>query len=192
MLEWPVMVGAVTATALLVRLDSRMFGPYFALSDLLPGAGGELFVDLVRSGDTRRSVVRRLAYPFLLGGFFRAVFDLPVWEVAAAGGLTCGLLLWPLIFGGLPKGVATSDWQLPVLYGSYGGLYVGMAVAGAYSWDWLQATVDGEFWSWVGDQVLPILVVALFLLFARTIFKRVALPYWEKIEKRVAALEQDD
>ena len=67
-----------------------------------------------------------------------------------------------------------------------------MAVAGAYSWDWLQATVDGEFWSWVGDQVLPILVVALFLLFARTIFKRVALPYWEKIEKRVAALEQDD
>lgn len=186
------MVGAVTATALLVRLDSRLFGPYFALSDFLPGAGGELFVDLVRSGDTRRSVARRLAYPLLLGGFLRAVLDMPVWEVAAAGGLTCGLLLWPLVFGGLPKGVASSDWQLPVLYGSYAVLYVGMAVAGVYIWDWLQATVDGKFWSWVGDQVLPVLVVAIVLLFARTIFKRVALPHWDKIEKRATAFEQEE
>lgn len=174
MSPWPTVLLPAIVTALLVRFDAKVIGPYFALSALI-AASESVDRDFYRSGTMRNALARRLLYAAALGVFLFVVLDMPLWEVAATGALTAGLLLWPLVFHGLPYGVSRRDAELPVLYISFVAAYAGLAVAGALLVQLLTYVADGDLRRWFADQflgsfsawVVTLLVVGMYRVMVR-------------------------
>src|SRR4051812_8762006 len=95
---WPLVIIPAAVIAVAVRLDAKLLGPYFALSELVPGFGSDL---MVSDKTTRHAMIRRLIYPFLVGAGI-SVLGVSGLSLAAVGLLGAALLLWPIIFHGLP------------------------------------------------------------------------------------------
>src|SRR6478672_4226358 len=105
---WPLVIVPAATIALAVRLDAKLLGPYFSFSELIPGFGNNLIV-----GDkiTRAAMIRRLVYPLLIGAGISAL-GVSGLSLAAAGFLGAALLLWPIIFQGLPYGISKRSKML--------------------------------------------------------------------------------
>lgn len=114
--------------AIAIRLDSRLIGPYWSVSEIVAGMGGfevELFYSVVRH---RFAIIRRFTFPGVAGAVTALIWaEDALARGALMGGLCALLLLWPLLFHGLPWGVARNDWLLLPLYVA---LLVGFALSG--------------------------------------------------------------
>jgi hypothetical protein len=162
LVAWPLVVAPAAIIALAVRLDAKLLGPYFALSELIPGFGNDLMV-----GDrvTRAAMIRRLFYPLIVGAAasFFGVFGL---SLASVGFIGAGLLLWPIIFQGLPYGVSRYSKTLPILYVSFLISYAGLSLAGGYIVDVMRQAEGGDLAKYVAenfrDWAITGLVVAVF------------------------------
>lgn len=112
--------------ALLVRLEATFVGGYWSWIELFPDIEEE---SAATRATRRKSLWRRVAVPgvvaFAIAAVWPARFDEAACALVGLGG--AALLLWPIVFHGLPWGMRTSDWQVPALYG---GLLVAFAASG--------------------------------------------------------------
>jgi hypothetical protein len=167
MSPWPSVVVPAVITALVVRFDAKLMGPYFALSELIGASDSTTSRHFYGSATLRAALWRRLLYALILGFVLAWTTDLALWEVAAVGILAAGLLLWPVLFHGLPFGISRRDWELPVLYVAFVGSYAALAASGALLQRLMRYVADGDVKRWLGDQLLGALgawIIALFLL----------------------------
>lgn len=162
LVAWPLVVVPAAIIALAVRLDAKLLGPYFALSELIPGFGSDL---MVSDRMTRAALIRRLFYPLLVGAAtsFVGVSGL---SLASVGFMGAVLLLWPIIFQGLPYGVSRYSKLLPVLYVSFLISYAGLSLLGGYIVDVMRQAENGDLGKYVvenfRDWAITGLVVTVF------------------------------
>ena len=162
--------------ALVTRLDAKVVGPYFALSSVIAASEGIGSRFWYTDSQRRLALARRFAYP-CLAGFFLAWTKEAATDIAATGALSAGLLVWPVIFGGLPWYVPRRSWHLLALYSTF---IVGCGLA-SLSGLALQRLVlrfaEGDVSGWLAEQMVStillwlntIVVVLLFrLVFRRT------------------------
>lgn len=124
---YDVLIPAVAA-ALIIRADARLVGPYWAFSELLPGVGS-IYADFGRERSLYRpAVVRRLLYALLPGIYVGIRYDgLSPLDAAIPGAVALLLILWPVVFHGLPVASGVG-WLLAmyaalvVLFGSLSAL----------------------------------------------------------------------
>lgn len=154
-------------TALAIRVDSYFIGPYWSLSEVIAGMGGldsDLFYSLVRN---RFALARRFVFPIFASGIVAFVHPSgALTRGAAIGGLTALLLLWPIIFGGLPRGVAKNDWLLSPLYLSFIVGFISAGLVGASLAELFRQRFQAEGLALLKEIALP----ALVLIIARTAF----------------------
>ncbi|USQ76810.1 hypothetical protein [Ornithinimicrobium cryptoxanthini] len=120
-------LGMAFVVALLIRLDAKFTGPYFAFSDAVfafsrvAGSSGGRNVWL--------ALVRRAAYPFV-GGLAIRLVSHDLTNAVVSGLLAMALLIWPAVFNGLPQALSTA--QALMLYGGLLLLGGGLAATGWY------------------------------------------------------------
>ncbi len=167
---WLTFLLPAMATAIVVRWDAVKIGPYFALSDLIsamPPTQARMFYE-----DTvlRRALYRRFVYPFLLGVVLGGTTDMAMTDVTAVGVVTALLLVWPVVFQGLPWYVPTRTWHLPALYVSFLIAYGALTLSGALVSSLFLRVTRGEIVDWVTNELLANGIVWLVGLFAVSVF----------------------
>lgn len=153
MTSWPVVLLPATFTAMVIRLDAKFVGPYFALSSLISATEGPDARDFYTDPARRRALIRRFLYPVILG-FILGWFVTSSVDIAAAGAVTAGLLIWPVLFHGLPLGVSRRDWEIPVLYLSFSVSFALLAIGGSRLKVLLVAFSNGDVAGWLARQAL--------------------------------------
>ncbi len=100
----------------LIRIDAKVVGPYFSTGELLPSFGGIDSYSFHTKKTLRFALIRRLAYPVILGVVYSFVSSNPA--LALFGGLMTGfLLVWPAwIAPNPPAGVSTRDALYHIFY----------------------------------------------------------------------------
>lgn len=156
--SWTWVVGPAVATALLVRLDAILIGPYFSFPQLIYGWEGVEGRHWYKRSTRRYAAVRRFAYPFILG-IILASAGRDLADTAASGFLAMGLLLWPAVFHGLPYGVSRRDWQVPAVYASILLAYTGLASAGWHTVSLVVSAGDGDIGRYIAEQARDTLLV---------------------------------
>lgn len=163
-LAWWAVVGAFL-TATLIRFDAKAVGPYFAFYELMPGTGLTQALFQGEEKPLRLAVLRRFGYGFLLGIAVAWFLGGSVWDGALAGLLVGALLLWPLLFRGLPTWAAPARLLL-VIYIAVVAVY---AAVGALGYLFVSVVAEGDVILWVqkeGIQFLGSTLVAAFGLTA--------------------------
>ncbi len=171
MSPWPDLVVPAVAVALLVRVDARFVGPYFALSELVAGSEGLAALAFYRRKTLRAAIIRRFLYPLLLGFLLPLALEMPLTDVAWCGALAAGLLLWPVLFHGLPIGVSRRDWEVPALYLSFVGAYASLAATGALLFELAEYAARGDLRRWAAEQFIGWLATAIIGLFLVSVYR---------------------
>lgn len=159
-LSWLEVVVPSAVTALVIRVDSLFVGPYWSVSELVSGMGS-----LYESyGKTRShwAMVRRFVYPAITGfavGWIDA--DLGPSGAAVLGTVTALLLLWPIVFHGLPLGVARNDWLLVPLYLGFTLAFAASAMLGWFFIDYARAQGHGSALRYLKEQGLEWAITAV-------------------------------
>lgn len=165
---WPIVVIPAFILALIVRIDAKLLGPYFSFSELIPGFGNEL---LFSQKSTRAALVRRLLYPLAIGLIISSwdSMDVSRSSLVAIGLLGSILLLWPIVFHGLPRGISARSKLIPVLYLSLMISYGGLALSGGYVADIMRNAGDGDIWAYVRESFRDWFITGLVVLFFTSI-----------------------
>lgn len=113
---WQMLMPSVTI-ALGIRLLA-VFGPkYFSWIELLSVVQGESQETRV---ERRKAIGQRTAVPVVIVAVWTLIIpDIHWLDGAFIGAVAAGLLLWPMVFHGLPHGVYKNDWLLAPVYGSF-------------------------------------------------------------------------
>ena len=151
-LPWYAVLIPAAVTALVIRADARLIGPYWTFLELIPGLEG-VDADFWYERPTLWfAIIRRYAYVASAGAVMAIVRD--EWSVddaALLGAAVVGLLLWPIVFHGLPYGVLRRDWQLIPLYIGVVASFVSASVVGRLAVDYVNAQADGHPLDWVKE-----------------------------------------
>jgi hypothetical protein len=173
--SWVAVLLPAVAVALVVRLDARMVGPYFALSELVPGYSGLDAHFFYVARKLNLALVRRFAYPAITAAILGA-FGYPLVDALAAVGVGACLLLWPVVFHGLPRGVSRRDWEVPAIYGLMLVGFLGAGASGYYAVDWMRFLGDGSARDFLvqsgGEALFWFLVGVLATAFMRPVSER--------------------
>lgn len=152
-MPWYQLVLPAALTALVIRLDAVWIGPYWTFMEVVPGMGGTDVEWWYERPTLRWAIARRYLYVVLLGVALAFVDDeLTIWDAALVGAFVAGLLLWPIVFHGLPYGIAPSDWQLIPLYL---GVVMSFTGAGATGWlaiEYIREQSGGDVGKWITDK----------------------------------------
>ncbi len=124
-------------------------------------------------GTLRAALVRRFAYPFLLG-LVLSMSGIRLIDSGVAAALAMILLLWPALFQGLPYGVSRRDWQVGVLYLLLPAAFFGLSVAGWYIPEIIRSAANGDVVGYLlglaRDGLLTSLATAFAIAFIRGSF----------------------
>jgi len=82
---------------------------------------------------------------------------------AAAGITITGLLLWPIVIHGLPRGRLKADWMLAVVYGAVLATYIGAVMAGQL---FFVLVAERDLTSWLRDEFLQLLFTGVLIALA--------------------------
>jgi hypothetical protein len=169
-MEWYEVLLPAVAVNLAIRLDSLVIGPYWAFSEVIAGMGGT-DVDFWYSKQTVRfSIFRRFFYVAAMGAALDLYYGgVSGRDAALIGAISAGLLLWPIVFHGLPLGVAKNDWQLIPLYVSVIGGFISSALFGQYAVDFIREQSGGDLVGWARDEALK-WAISFILVLAFTAF----------------------
>lgn len=159
---WYELLIPAAVTALLIRLDGFLIGPYWALSEVVAGMGG---LEEQYWYERRRiswALIRRFAYPLLLAALLATIQpDHGAMEGALYGAATAGLLLWPILFAGLPLGVLPRDWLLIPLYTGFFMGFTGAGALGAQLVNTARTLADGGLREYLGEHLFGWLLTLL-------------------------------
>lgn len=136
--------------AIVIRIDAKLIGPYFALSELVPGFPGFDAPLWTQRGALRFAVARRALYPFLLGCLFSLIGQ-DVFTAAVAGSMAAFLLLWPGFFKPRPRGVFQRDWRLILLHLCLVAAFAGLSALGLIVVGTMEALGDGDIVKYVAE-----------------------------------------
>lgn len=140
---WFAVLAPAVTLALVVRIDARFIGPYFSLAALVPGYEGVEATGWYERHTLRFAIVRRFTYPALAAAGL-GFLGFPLSDVVAVAGVGAGLLLWPVVFHGLPRGVSRRDWEVPAMYCLFVVAFVGAAAAGFHVLEFMRFLGDGS------------------------------------------------
>lgn len=153
-LSWLVLVAPAVTTALVIRADAKLIGPYWSFMELIPGLGS-IDADLwYERPPLIQAILRRYAYVIVASAIMTA--SVSTWGAAESGLLgtaIVGLLLWPIVFHGLPYGVLRRDWQLVPVYAGAVLSFISTAVLGYFVWGYIVAQADGDPRRWIRDHL---------------------------------------
>lgn len=127
-LSWVCVAVPAVFVAIIIGVDNRYCGPYFAIADVVlgdPDAGMSL-----RDREVRIPLIRRSFYVVAIG----AILALAGYSniMVASVFFTAGfLMIWPAFLRPLPRYVNRDDWQVLMLWGSYIAACVALGLAGA-------------------------------------------------------------
>ncbi|THJ64769.1 hypothetical protein E8P82_14185 [Arthrobacter echini] len=161
---WPAVVIPSFVLALIIRIDAKLLGPYFSFSELVSGFG---FNFLIFQRSTRAALIRRLLYPILIG-FICSILGVYGASLAAVGALAAVLLIWPVVFHGLPVGVSRRALAVPLLYVSLFVSYGGLTLLGGYIAEVMRRAGEGDIWVYVQESFVNWALTALVILFFTT------------------------
>jgi hypothetical protein len=150
---WYAILVPAAVTALVIRADAVLVGPYWTFLDLFPEI--EAPDSWYERPALRFAIVRRYGYVTLAGAGMTLLRE--DWSLADAGllgSVIAGLLLWPLAFHGLPYGIFRSDWQLVPWYVGVATSFVAASVLGRLGIAYVEAQADGDPLDWLADHGL--------------------------------------
>ncbi|MFC7362486.1 hypothetical protein [Nocardioides astragali] len=145
-------------------------GPYFALSSVISGTEGISARYWYEEGPLRRAFVRRFLYPGI-AGFVLGWTHLSKVDVIAVGPLAAGLLLWPMVFVGLPWYVPRHSWHLPTLYASFVVAYGASCGIGLAVQRLVVDFADGNVAGWLAEQLVFTLIFSVVAAVSVAVFR---------------------
>lgn len=169
-MEWYLIVLACVLTALAIRLDSLLIGPYFAFQALVHGWEGIDGTAWYESEVMRWAVIRRFAYPLLLG-MILSLSSVDRIDVVAAGVLTAGLLIWPAVFRGLPARISRTDWEVPAVFFLLVLIYAGCAFSGWALVEMMRSAAEGDLWNYFFGLLRDWLITGVLVGFGIALFR---------------------
>ncbi|KQZ75551.1 hypothetical protein [Nocardioides sp. Root151] len=92
-------------------------------------------------------------------------------DIAATGALAAALLIWPVLFGGLPWYVPRHSWHLPVLYCSFIVACGLSSLAGLALYRFVLKFADGDVRGWLAEQLVSTILLWLTTLVAILLFR---------------------
>ncbi len=149
--------------ALVVRMDAKLIGPYFSLSQLIPGFPGFDAPIWNHRAALRWAVFRRFVYPLLFGALL-ALLGNPLGTVIASALFGAFLLIWPALFIPRPWGVSNRDWRYAVLNASLLVGFSGLSATGSFVTEIMTILGGGD----VGKYVLENLFLWIVTLIVTT------------------------
>ncbi len=166
---WYQLVVPAVVIALMARLEAIWVGPYWAWIEMFP-AGEDPQEDASIREERRSSFFRRVAIPgvvsFVLAAAWPRTYSLT--ELALVGTAAACLLLWPLVFQGLPYGV--SGRRLALLYIALVGAFAASAWFGGHVASFAYAA--GGLRHFLEEQGVGMIVSAIVTLFFTTTLTR--------------------
>jgi hypothetical protein len=165
MLWFQFAIPAVVA-ALLVRVEAMTLGPYWAWVEMLSDMGD----DETTKKRRRAALARRVAVPGVTAFALIAVWpnSFTPADTAWVGGAAAGLLLWPLLFHGLPWGVSTP--RLVLLYTALVGAFVASGWFGGEIAGFAHA--EGGVWEFFKENAISMVAGGVVTLFASAVVSR--------------------
>lgn len=151
--SWPWIPLAAAVAVLLIRLDAKLVGPYFALTNLVYGMEGRDARYWYESDTLRWAVARRFGYAIILGGILDVVGASQV-QAGEAGLVAALLLLWPVVFHGLPQYASRRDWEVPALYVALAVAFTSLSVVGAFIVELMKNLGEGSLVTYVKSKLL--------------------------------------
>jgi hypothetical protein len=166
---WYQFIAPVVLVALAVRLEAKLIGPYWSWLELIPLLGVE---DSATAKRRRGALLRRIALPglatFVLGVAWPPEYNsLDALIIATSA---AGLLLWPIIFTGLPRGVP--GFQLALIYLAFAVAFGGAGWIGRYIAEFIRAG-DGMS-KFLQDNFVSLIVGGVLTAFAAGVFDRIS------------------
>lgn len=178
--------------AVLIRVDAKLVGPYFSTGSLIPGFGGEAASSLTKSESLRFALIRRIAYPVLMGLVLYFLRNSPL-EALLAGLMGGFLLAWPAwIAPQPPMGMTLRDVRYHAFYVLFILTAGALSLIGHLFGAILVDLSDGDLLGFLAENVF--LVIATFLVasvlgaFTRGVGKSLN----EKATERVQSFEPED
>lgn len=184
-------LGAAILIASIVRIDAFLVGPYFAMSELIPGFPGFDAPLFSKPTSLRWAVARRLLYPFLCGVIF-ALAGAELETVALVVGLGAFLLIWPGLFMNVPLGVSRRDWRYAVLYISVIVTFTGLSILGHLTIGLVGFAADGDIWGYLADQAIGGILGIICSIVGSAFLKGTFTSLKERAEHRVSDSMQTD
>lgn len=170
---WVLLSGVLVT--LTVRIDAKLIGPYFSLTELVPGFAGLDARCMVATSDLRSALIRRFLWPVLAGGI-AAVFGSSALQATEIGFLGAFLLLWPVVFHGLPTRVSRRDWEVPALYVSLVVAYSSASALGYWLVSIMRELGEGSIYNYIRinlfELIWSVAAYSFFTNFFKTPFNR--------------------
>lgn len=190
MIWYEVLVPAALC-ALLIRLDAKLIGPYWSFYEVVSGMGGAEADFWYTVSTIRWAIVRRFLYVVFLGAVVSiAVPTLSPGDATVLGVTTAALLLWPIVFHGLPAAVSFRDWQLYVIYGAVVAAFGASAAFGHLAVDFIRAQAGDDLAGYLRDSIMQWLVSLLIGLSGAAFFHGSLESLKRKRRARQATLEE--
>jgi hypothetical protein len=156
-MSWYEFLVPTLVIALAVRLEATIIGPYWAWVELIPEVVAE---------DRSAARTRRNALTFASMSLWPRAYDLV--DGAILGIAAAGLLLWPLVFHGLPWGI--SGLRLLLLYSSLALAFGSSGWFGGYVARF--ARTEGGVAHFLADNAIGLVIGAVGTLFFSAVFDR--------------------
>jgi hypothetical protein len=154
-IPWYVLLAPPVVGALAIRFDAVFIGPYWTFMEVLPGMGSVDADQWYERPTLRFAIARRYLYGIGVGVIAAIWYsDLGIDGAAVVGLVLAGLLLWPIVFHGLPFGILRRDWQLIPLYLSVIASFVAASVVGDLTVSYVRAQSAGDALGWFRDHLL--------------------------------------
>jgi len=176
----------------LIRVDAKLVGPYFSTGELLPSFGGRDSSSFYTKGTLPFALIRRLAYPVIMGVFYSFISSDPA--LALIGGLMTGfLLVWPAwIAPNPPAGVSTRDALYHLFYLSVLLSAGALTLIGFYFVEVITYLSDGDPLRYLVDNLFVFLATLVLSLVLPAFTSGVGKSLSEKARLRTEKFAGDD
>lgn len=187
---WYEALAPAVLIALTVRLEAKLFLPYWSWLQLIPELG-----TTETPGETRlkrRSLAKRLAIPLVTGLLLVSLWPgtYGVVESGLVAVLGAGLLLWPLLLAQFGTDVLSPPWLAWFLYGLLPLGFWASGSLGAIIADAIRRR--GGFPTFLADEALSLILSGIVLLFAGAATDRLSQMLRVRRDLELEAAEDED
>ncbi|BBE21329.1 hypothetical protein MN0502_02120 [Arthrobacter sp. MN05-02] len=148
-----------------IRFDAKAIGPYFATSEFIPGLPGFQAKFWYTPRVIKFAIVRRLAYPFIIGLILGFLGE-NILTASIAGAIGGFLLIWPAFFMTPQPGALRHDKRYIAINAGIVALSTGLATLGVLATQAIEAFSDGDILAWLAENAFTaVMTTVLNLIF---------------------------
>lgn len=180
-LSWPFIFFPGSLIAVLIGLDNRYRGPYFAIADVVFGDidSGRGLLDREVIG----SLLRRIIY-LVIAGFLLSLLKFKAFDIASVFFISGFLMIWPAFLKPLPKYTRYSDWEVFCLWVFYAVSCIGFGLFGASVPSIIKAITGQAPFPLIRDNVIASATILVLSLGAQGLIFLLKLPLRGKVAER--------